>query len=93
MTLLAYFGIILSVAWCNWLRKTLMYSIDDLVADSHYFVYKNKDKIPAPYDCAACGFHNQRGAMYYTSVEGYHTWIKPDDALILRRMKARQERR
>lgn len=71
-----------------------MYSIEELVDDTHYFNFaRYKNNIPEPMACAACGIHNKNEGWYFIATHGFHLWIQPSNEMILKRMKARRERR
>ncbi|OKI04960.1 hypothetical protein A6A06_09725 [Streptomyces sp. CB02923] len=49
-------------------------------------------EMPEPYACAWCGVSLPHGRQYMKSV-GMHKWVRPSDAQILARMKARRAAR
>ena len=42
-----------------------------------------------PYGCARCGIPEHRHGQQYKEDVGWHPWVKPSNALMLRRMRSR----
>lgn len=65
--------------------------IEQLVNDTTRYRYNND--IPAPHSCEECGYEEKSHGMVFSKNVGLHLWVKPDNARILARMKARRSSR